>query len=95
MTGLRTQARGFADDLVLCTESADDMNRLLAVVSDFCTWSGMKTTLEKSGASAFDFARKKELTTGEILFYGAPLVHLPTDESFSYLGVCASISWLR
>ena len=27
MTGLRSPARGFADDLVLCTESAADMNR--------------------------------------------------------------------
>ncbi len=27
MTGLRTPARGFADDLVLCTESPEDMKR--------------------------------------------------------------------
>jgi hypothetical protein len=84
-------ARGFADDLVLCTESAEDMNRLLAVVSRFCSWSGMKVKLEKSVASAFDFVRKRELSTRDILYQGAPLVHLPADENFCYLGVCASI----
>ena len=67
------------------------MNRLLAVVSRFCTWSGMKVKLEKTVASAFDFAQKQELSTGEILYQGAPLVHLPAAENFCYLGVRASI----
>ena len=47
MTGLRTPARGFTDDLVLCTESAADMNRLMKIVSDFCKWSGMLVKLAK------------------------------------------------
>ncbi len=29
VSGLRTPARGFADDLVLCTDTAEGMNRLL------------------------------------------------------------------
>ena len=91
MTGLRTPARGFADDLVLCTESPEDMSRLLNVVADFCQWSGMRIKLQKSVASAFDFARKEELPTGGILYKGVPLVHLPADASFCYLGVRASI----
>ena len=91
MTGLRTPARGFADDLVLCTESPEDMSRLLNIVADFCHWSGMRIKLQKSVASAFDFARKVELPTGGILYKGVPLVHLPADASFCYLGVRASI----
>ena len=55
------------DDLVLCTESAADMNGLMTVVSNFCRWSGMRLKLEKSVASAFDFGPKEELSTGEIL----------------------------
>jgi ribonuclease HI len=91
MTGLRSPARGFADDLVLCTQSAADMNCLMTVVSNFGHWSGMRVKLAKSVASAFDFAQKEELATGEILFEGAPFRHLPADEQFCYLGVRASI----
>ena len=91
MTGLRTPARGFADDLVLCTESPEDMGRLLTVVAGFCQWSGMRVKLQKSIASAFDFAKKEELPTGGILYNGVPLAHLPADASFCYLGVRASI----
>ncbi len=43
ISGLSTPARGFADDLVLCTESADAaaeaMGHILEVVADFCRWS--------------------------------------------------------
>jgi hypothetical protein len=91
ISGLRTPARGFADDLVLCTESEEAMARLLGVVADFCRWSGMRVKLEKSVATAFDFLRKQELPTAGILFQGTPLVHLSAGESFPYLGVRASI----
>ncbi len=64
VSGLRTLARGFADDLVLCTETAEGMNRLLIVVTDFCRWSGMRVKLEKTVATAFDFLRRQELSTG-------------------------------
>ncbi len=67
------------------------MNRLIKIVSDFCKWAGMLFKLAKSVASAFDFAQKEELSTGEILFEGAPLLHFPSDEHFCYLGVRASI----
>ena len=41
VSDLRTPASGFADDdLVLCTESDEGMDRLLNVVADFCCWSG-------------------------------------------------------
>ncbi len=33
--GLRSPARGLADDLVLCTQSAAEMNCLMTVVSNF------------------------------------------------------------
>ena len=91
VSGLRTPARGFADDLVLCTESADGMCRLLDVVANFCKWSGMQVKLEKSVATAFDFVNKQELSTEGILYNGVPFVHLAADESFPYLGVRASI----
>ena len=91
VSGLCTPARGFADDLVLCTESAEGMGRLLEVVADFCHWSGMRVKLEKSVATAFDFLLKQELSTDGILYQGVPLVHLPASESFPYLGVRASI----
>ncbi len=76
---------------MLCTESEEAMGRLLGVVADFCRWSGMRVKLEKSVATAFDFLRKQELSTAGILFQGTPLVHLSAGESFSYLGVRASI----
>ena len=91
VSGLRTPARGFADDLVLCTESAEAMGRLLEVVADFCKWSGMRVKLEKSVATAFDFLLRQELSTAGILYRGTPLVHLSASESFPYLGVRASI----
>ena len=91
ISGLRTPARGFADDLVLCTESAEAMGRLLEVVADFCRWSGMRVQLKKSVATAFDFRLRQELSTEGILYRGTPLVHLSASESFPYLGVWASI----
>ena len=91
ISGLRTPARGFADDLVLCTESAAAMGHLLDVVADFCRWSGMQVKLEKSVATAFDFQQQQELSTAGILYQGTPLVHLAASESFPYLGVRASI----
>ena len=91
VSGLRTPARGFADDLALCTESAEGMGRLLGVVADFCRWSGMQVKLEKSVATAYDFLQRQELPTDCILYQGVPLVHLPASESFPYLGVRASI----
>ena len=47
MTGLRSPARGFAGDLVLCTESAADMNCLMTVASNFCRWSGTAATYQQ------------------------------------------------
>ncbi len=47
MTGLRTAALEFADDLVFYTESPEDMGRLLAVVAGFYRWSGMRIKLQK------------------------------------------------
>ena len=66
----------------LCTESPEDMGRLLAIVADFRQWSGMRVKLQKSVASALDFAGKEELSTGGVLLKGALLVHLPADASF-------------
>ena len=51
----------------------------------------MRVKLEKSVATAFDFKQQQELSTAGILFQGTPLVHLPAGESFTYLGVRASI----
>jgi hypothetical protein len=67
------------------------MSSLLNIVADFCQWSGMRIKLQKSVASAFDFAGKEELPTGGILCKGVSLVHLPMDASFCYLGVRVSI----
>ena len=50
LTVLRTPARGFADDLVLCTVSPEDMGRLHTTVADFCQLSGMRVKLQKSVA---------------------------------------------
>ncbi len=91
MTGLRSPARGIADDFLLCTQSAADMNCLMAVVSNFGRWSCMLVKLAKSVASAFDIAQKEELSMGKILYEGAPSLNLPADEQFCYQGVHASI----
>ena len=63
MSGLRTPARGFADDLTLITDSASGLSRLLEVVRGFCSWSGMRIRREKSVITAFDFGLKQELPT--------------------------------
>ena len=91
ITGLRTSARGFADDLALVTSSAGGMSRLLQVVADFCEWSGMRIKLEKSVITAYDYKARQELATDEILYKGEPLAHLAADDSFPYLGVRASL----
>ena len=91
VSGLRSPARGFADDLTLVCESSSGMSRLLQVVSDFCAWSGMRIKLIKSVITAYDFAAREELPTDEIRYNGSPLTRLPADESFPYLGVRASI----
>ena len=91
ISGLRTSARGFADDLVLVVGSAAGLQRLLEVVSKFCEWSGMRIKLDKSVITAFDYQARCELETKEILYNGKPLVRLAADESFPYLGVRASL----
>ena len=91
ISGLRAPSRGFADDLALTTETASGTSRLLAVVSAFCSWTGARVNLAKSVITAYDFGGKVELPTDDILYNGSPLVHLPTDQSFPYLGVRASL----
>ena len=83
ISGLRTPARGFADDLVLVTRSAADMSRLLQVVADFCTWSGMRIKREKSVSTGFDFKTGVALPTEGILYAGAPLTSLAAEEAFA------------
>ena len=51
----------------------------------------MRIKREKSVITAFDFRTKRELATDGILYEGHPLVWLPADESFPYLGVRASL----
>jgi len=87
VSGQQTTSRGFADDLVLSTTTAGGMQKLLQVVSSFCSWSGMRVKLQKSVITAFDFGRWRSLPTDEILFNGASLVCLSPDESFRYLGI--------
>jgi hypothetical protein len=74
VSGLRTPARGFENDLVLCTDTAEGMNRLLIVVADFCRWSGMRIKLEKTVATlaAFDFLRRQDLSTEGVLYQAPP-----------------------
>jgi hypothetical protein len=91
VSGLRTPDRGFADDLVLCTDTAEGMNQLLIVVADFCRWSGMRAKLEKTVATAFDFLRRQELSTEGVL-YQAPLCISRRGRAFHTLG-CEVASW--
>ncbi len=91
ISGLRAPASGFADDLLLVTRSAADMSRLLQVVADFCTWSGMRIKREHSVATGFDFKTGTALHTDGILHAGALLTGLAVDETFAYLGVRASL----
>ena len=91
ITGLRTPARGFADDLGIVCSSAADMQRLMGVVARFCDWSGMRVNLGKTVITAFDYRTKTDLDTDQIRFNGNPLIRLAADESFPYLGVRASL----
>ena len=90
--GFRGSSRGFADDLALVSGSARDMCALLQVVSAFCAWSGMRLNRSKSIISAFDHRTKSNLPTDSVLFENQPLVQLPAEESFKYLGVRASLA---
>jgi hypothetical protein len=87
ISGLRSPASGFADDLVLVTRSCSDMSSLLQVVSDFCAWSRMKIKREKAVITCFDYKQKAHLLTASILFRGEPLASLPADEAFAYLSL--------
>ena len=91
MSGLRSPARGFADDLAIVASSAGDLSRLLQVVADFCVWSGMRIKREKSVITGFDFRLGTDLPTAGILYDGAPLTDLAAEEAFAYLGVRASL----
>jgi len=92
MSGLHTPSKGFADDLVITTESAAGMTRLLQVVADFCAWSGMRIKREKSVITAFDYKNGRPLSTETILYEGAPLGSLAPTEFFPYLGIRASLA---
>ena len=94
VAGLKTNSRGFADDLALTTGSEADLQKLLGVVSTFCTWSGMRVKLQKSVITAYDYEKRKDLPTDSIRYNGeAPaLVRLPAHESFRYLWMRASLA---
>ena len=91
ITGLRTPARGFADDLTILTGSETDMSHLLRVVNKFCAWSGMRVKREKSVISGFDYNTGRSIPTEGIMFDGASLSSLAATDSFPYLGVRASL----
>jgi len=91
ITGLRTPARGFADDLTILTGSEADMTYLLQVVKKFCDWSGMRVKREKSVISGFDYKTGRNILTEGIMFDGASLSNLPATDSFPYLGIRASL----
>ena len=67
------------------------MNRLLQVVADICSWSGMQFKREKSIISAVDYRTGKPLSTEGIEFEGKPLSHLAATDPFPYLGIQASL----
>ena len=89
--GLKPSSKGFADDLALCTGTAADMNKLLQVVSAFCSWTGMQVNLPKSVITAWSYLAKQDLATDSILFNNQAFVHLSAEDSFRYLGVRASL----
>ena len=91
ITGLRTPARGFADDLTILAGSEADMSHLLQVVNKFCAWSGMRVKREKSVISGFDYNTGRSIPTDSIMFDGASLSSLAATDSFPYLGIRASL----
>ena len=91
ITGLRTPARGFADDLTILARSETDMSHLLEIVNKFCAWSGMRVKREKSVISGFDYKAGRSIPTDSIMFDGASLSSLAATDSFPYLGIRASL----
>lgn len=91
-SSLHTPARGFADDLALTSQTKEEMNHLLRIVSQFCAWTGMRVNLAKSVITAFDFANNRELSVDGIRYEQSPLVALQPSEAFAYLGIRSSIS---
>ena len=67
------------------------MSRLLEVVASFCALTGARVKLSKSVITAYAFGQRRELPTGAVLYRGSPLIHLPADKSFPYLGIRASL----
>ena len=86
MTGLRTAARAFADDVALVATSVQNMSTLLEVVDTFCTWSGMRLNVAKSEISAWDFGRRTEPDTTNITINKQTLARLAPTSPFRYLG---------
>jgi hypothetical protein len=62
--GLRPNARGFADDLTIAAESPAGMQKLMQVVSRFCSWSGMRVKIQKSVISAYNYKTREQTTSG-------------------------------
>ena len=85
-TGLSTPARAFADDVALTTSTVKDMTKLLAVVDQFCAWSGMRLNTPKSEISAWDFKSGSEPDVSKSTVNGQTLARLPPTQAFRYLG---------
>ena len=81
--------------MALTTATPDGMQKLLNVVSDFCSWSGMRLKLQKSVITAFDYGRRMSLPTDQIRYNGAALVHLPAGSGFKYLGINTALTKRR
>ena len=77
VTGLRSPARGFADNLTLICHSAEGISRLVQVVADFCNWSGMRIKIAKSVITAYDYGTRRDLPTDDIQYQGQALTSLP------------------
>ena len=91
LRGVLAPGKGFADDLVLMAKSAADMQTLVDVVADFCSWSGMRVKMQKSVITAYDYKQRVALDTDQVRYQGTPFVRLAPGEAFAYLGVRAAL----
>ena len=85
-----TGSSGFADDTVLHADGPDAvpvMARMVPLVGDYVTWTGMKVHLGKSGIVAVDMRTGQSVPTDSITLNGKPFPVISPDQPYTHLGV--------
>ena len=86
-----TLARAFADDLTISTSSVESMVTALAIIEEFCQWSGARVNWGKSEITGYDFKTGKEIPECRLNVICAKLKWIDPDNPIRLLGIRSSI----